>query len=531
MANPTSPGYLRWDGTKYILDPISPADRLGPQGPPGPPGGAGPPGAAGDTGPQGPPGASSSSGPLSRTLYVDGNYARSLTATTLSINSATNNVINLSESSGTDFLPISINPKLYLGKFVTLSNTNDPGNAGTFQIISIDTYNNTYNIYNPAGTLDANSGAIIGTITVENDTSMPEGTAASVSSYDGVNLATLTGLTNIDSGVVGKYIIISGAANPINNGGCVVISVINDTSLNIYRPNAIAPDANNGSIKWTFRDGSIQKPFRTIQNAIDSVMNVSNVITNAYVRLLVAPGEYIDDVSMFGSFDVHLDIICMVPNVFHSLPDQKNNVVIGSVGAHFPLTVFSVDGAEGLSYVTLQDVYMANAGPVSDVDFLTLVRSNLANVTSNISSGLFIDKYSTAQLASPLSTTIDDLYSHYDGAGTDITPDGSLSNYNPFENNYIFNGEYLVCLYFEVSNPAIAGTVDLFVEWTDSVGSKSKQVITGFDISTVGHASATLALKLFSSAFTYSLTVTGLTGSYNYNIDFGVHAYKDPFVG
>lgn len=43
------PGYLRWDGTKYVIDPISPADRTGPPGPSGPPGSQGPQGPSGSS--------------------------------------------------------------------------------------------------------------------------------------------------------------------------------------------------------------------------------------------------------------------------------------------------------------------------------------------------------------------------------------------------------------------------------------------------------------------------------------------------
>lgn len=54
MATILQPGYLRWDGFKYVLDPT--VEIIGPPGPPGPsiPGPQGIPGSAGATGPAGP---------------------------------------------------------------------------------------------------------------------------------------------------------------------------------------------------------------------------------------------------------------------------------------------------------------------------------------------------------------------------------------------------------------------------------------------------------------------------------------------
>ena len=56
MATILQPGYLRWDGFKYVLDPT--VEIVGPPGPAGPsiPGPQGIPGTEGDTGPTGPTG-------------------------------------------------------------------------------------------------------------------------------------------------------------------------------------------------------------------------------------------------------------------------------------------------------------------------------------------------------------------------------------------------------------------------------------------------------------------------------------------
>ena len=68
MSSILIPGYVRWDGEKYILDPevaiTGPAGPPGEAGAPGPTGDTGP---AGDTGPTGPAGSSGPTGPTGPT--------------------------------------------------------------------------------------------------------------------------------------------------------------------------------------------------------------------------------------------------------------------------------------------------------------------------------------------------------------------------------------------------------------------------------------------------------------------------------
>lgn len=60
MGSILKPGYVRWDGFKYVLDPA--IEIVGPAGPPGTMGPPGPPGANGATGPAGPAGANGTQG-------------------------------------------------------------------------------------------------------------------------------------------------------------------------------------------------------------------------------------------------------------------------------------------------------------------------------------------------------------------------------------------------------------------------------------------------------------------------------------
>lgn len=63
--------------------------------------------------------------------------------------------------------------------------------------------------------------------------------------------ATLTGLSGMVSDDVQRYITISGAASSANNGTFQIVARTNGTTIIIANPNAVAPDANNGSISWT----------------------------------------------------------------------------------------------------------------------------------------------------------------------------------------------------------------------------------------------------------------------------------------
>jgi hypothetical protein len=65
---------------------------------------------------------------------------------------------------------------------------------------------------------------------------------------------TVTGLSGIGSNIVGAQITISGAANAANNGSYYVSAYISATSVTIVNPNAVAGDANNGSLKWSVQN-------------------------------------------------------------------------------------------------------------------------------------------------------------------------------------------------------------------------------------------------------------------------------------
>jgi hypothetical protein len=96
--------------------------------------------------------------------------------------------------------------------------------------------------------LDKTGDAIQGAITL-NGAGSNSGTAGSVTA---TSPATMTGLTSLNTNMVGLNITITGAAAGGNNGTFPIASV-NELagSLTYLNFGAVAPDANNGTIQWT----------------------------------------------------------------------------------------------------------------------------------------------------------------------------------------------------------------------------------------------------------------------------------------
>ena len=76
------------------------------------------------------------------------------------------------------------------------------------------------------------------------------GSGATIFGFSGPNV-TLTGLSGLTNDVVGKFLTISGAVNPTNNGTFPIISYVSPTSLIISNSDIVFPDT--GSLTWTQR--------------------------------------------------------------------------------------------------------------------------------------------------------------------------------------------------------------------------------------------------------------------------------------
>lgn len=78
------------------------------------------------------------------------------------------------------------------------------------------------------------------------------GVAASVASVTS-GVATITGLANMSPLSVGRYLTLYDTASAENNGTFAITEYVDAGSVKVANPNAIAPDGNNGSIKWVER--------------------------------------------------------------------------------------------------------------------------------------------------------------------------------------------------------------------------------------------------------------------------------------
>lgn len=93
------------------------------------------------------------------------------------------------------------------------------------------------------------------------------GTAGSVTAIGGSGVAgvtsgfaTLTGITGVTADDVQRWVTISGAASAENNGTFAIDSVGAPGQCTVANPNAVAPDANNGSLVWAIGEYQFLRP-------------------------------------------------------------------------------------------------------------------------------------------------------------------------------------------------------------------------------------------------------------------------------
>ena len=76
------------------------------------------------------------------------------------------------------------------------------------------------------------------------------GVSANITAASG-GLMTLTGLTYMNSTMVGNKLTVSGAAVAGNNGTFFIDSYVSAASVVVRNPNGYGPDGNNGAIRWS----------------------------------------------------------------------------------------------------------------------------------------------------------------------------------------------------------------------------------------------------------------------------------------
>lgn len=117
-------------------------------------------------------------------------------------------------------------------------NSGQPGNNGTFTVVAFAS---------PTAVWVDNPGAIINDYL---NWGTRGGSSASVSAFNGVDTATITGLSGMTAADVNQTLSITGAGDAGNNGAWSITAFIDATSVQIFNPSAVAPDSNNGVISW-----------------------------------------------------------------------------------------------------------------------------------------------------------------------------------------------------------------------------------------------------------------------------------------
>ena len=145
------------------------------------------------------------------------------------------------------------------------------------------------------------------------------GLSASITGY-GSGIATVTGLAGMTLGSVGHLLVLSGAASATNNGTFLIQSFISASSVTVYIPSGVAPDANNGAITWAEHLAS-----GTINSPTQLTLPTAN-ITAAHVGLyIVLTGSATND----GTFKITQRVSATVVKVVasFSLPDPVNGTI------------------------------------------------------------------------------------------------------------------------------------------------------------------------------------------------------------
>ena len=118
----------------------------------------------------------------------------------------------------------------------------------------------------------------------------PSGSAQVVTSSTGASItatangtATITGLSGMSSTDVGYTLNISGAATSANNGNFIIVEYVSATSVKIRNPDAVAADANNGSIGWT----------KIVSSVIDTINDYMGTTVAAAYQIGDSTGDWI----------------------------------------------------------------------------------------------------------------------------------------------------------------------------------------------------------------------------------------------
>jgi hypothetical protein len=113
------------------------------------------------------------------------------------------------------------------------------------------------------------------------------GVAANVIAGAPAGQARISGLTGMTAESLHKFLRLSGAASGGNNGEFLIVNHIDANTVDVVNASAVAPDANNGSITWTERQGYSLED--NVNYTLSDRANIKGVAFDAAIPTYVRP--------------------------------------------------------------------------------------------------------------------------------------------------------------------------------------------------------------------------------------------------
>lgn len=113
------------------------------------------------------------------------------------------------------------------------------------------------------------------------------GSSAAITGFNGIDTATITGLSGITPDMVGQQLFIMGADNSNNNGFFTIATYYDSTSVNITNESAAAPDANNGTIQWVITVAYGAYPTAAINQPLTAISGLTGITSGDVGKALL----------------------------------------------------------------------------------------------------------------------------------------------------------------------------------------------------------------------------------------------------
>jgi len=167
------------------------------------------------------------------------------------------------------------------------------------------------------------------------------GTGASVALFDNVQTATITGLSGITPNHVNRTLFFAGASNGNNNGGYTITAVLSLTSVEINNSNAVALDANNGSITWEVASDYGAYPSAITQVAI--ITGLTGLTAEDVGKALMLQNTDDNNGSWLTAGHISATSVLLY-NTSPNAPDGNNGSIWWHLGKDYDLSQITLSG-------------------------------------------------------------------------------------------------------------------------------------------------------------------------------------------